>query len=139
MEYSSDYYSYQEMSATIEKCSLEKLFPIEMVEMILEFLTVSDITRFSLTCRAFYTFITQCYDRYWKILYLERWKCIKYCPVCVSTKCPCSDWNCKPERNWKSKFLQRLDVENKFNAGGHNSFYQQDQLLSTTIVLIFVE
>lgn len=113
---------------------LEKQLPIEIVDIILDMLSLSDIIRFSMICKAYFLYITQVYPNYWKLMYRKRWKVLNFCAHCVSCRCDCSDWNTKPERDWKSKYLERLQVEDALTAGGYTLIYQESDVYSKTIV-----
>jgi hypothetical protein len=97
-------------------------FPIEIVDMILDILTVSDLIKFSILCKSYFYYVTQVYPKYWKKLYHKRWKVGHFCADCVSVRCKCN----KFDTSWKSKYLERLLVEEEFNSGGYKYIYKEN-------------
>lgn len=112
--------------------SLEKHFPIEIVDMILDMLSLSDLLRFSMISKAYFFHITQFYPNYWKLLYQRRWKNINFCDQCVSMRCGCSYG--KMNRDWKTKYLGRLVFEDEYNAGGYTPIDQENYAACKYIV-----
>ena len=105
------------------------------MNMILDLLELNDLLYFSITCKRYYIYITNHYQTFWKKSYLKRWKCLVFCPNCVSTKCNCQ-WK---SSNWKLEFLERLKVENSFNDGSYNRFiHYENYILHKHIVFIVI-